>query len=43
MRSFEVSVKVDGRVLATGEGSSKKDAAQAAAKKALAHFEEITP
>ncbi len=42
-KSFEVAVKVDGRVLAVGAGSSKKDAAQAAAKQALAHFEEVAP
>lgn len=43
LKSFAVSVKVDGRVLAVGEGSNKKDAAQAAAKQALAHFEEVAP
>jgi len=37
-KSFEVAVKIDGKVLAQGQGNSKKDAAQAAAKQALSRF-----
>jgi ribonuclease-3 len=35
---FEVAVKIDGNILAQGHGASKKDAAQAAARRALSQF-----
>lgn len=37
-KSFEVAVKIDGNILAQGQGASKKDAAQAAARQALSRF-----
>lgn len=40
-KSFQVAVKIDGDVLAKGEGCSKKDAAQAAARRALTQFEGV--
>ena len=37
-KQFEVSVRLDGRVLASGQGRSKKSAEQDAARKALEQF-----
>ena len=41
-RSFEVEVVVEGKPVARAEGTSKKEAAQAAAKAALAHPQSIS-